>query len=530
VSSSANPYDWQGYRPQVVVLRPEVASVLARLQRGGSAVVLAGRGMGKSVFLQQLEAAAAELPDMRVLRFPAPPPELSYRACLRALAYKLGADTADALDSGELIAGFLRQADAPRRLILLYDEFDRYARPYPPSATEHPGRDFFNDLEAMRKEYPVGILAAGSIGVFVFRDVLGSGFLSRAEQVLLRPFERPELRQLAQPYFERGNPLSEGILELLLLATGGNPALVTYGLERLWSMESVAGLTVAGVFAEFQSRHREYLRDFQRSFADERLSGAPQRIWELVRRSTGPVFHRELQAACGPSKEPLLLDFVDVLDLLRTAGLVRLQGSANANPVVLQPISSILNLPSQPSTAQDFRDRFLGDLESLLAQLHALSADFFRPGTGKRTKHLVPEASFSGMLAMGFQNLGWRVEREAQYGAGRTDLKLGREDSDKVAVIELKIWGRRHQEVQRQIESYWSNRVAAGAVVMLTDRKHSDWPDRYQRECLEPWKVEVERRSDSASPITARFACRSITADGMEARVDHYLLRIDRRR
>lgn len=244
-----------------------------------------------------------------------------------------------------------------------------------------------------------------SIGVFVFRDVLGSGFLSRAEQVLLKPFDREDLHQLSQPFAERNDPLSRELLELLLLATGGNPALVTYGLERLWSMELVAGPgpTVASIFADFQRQHRQYLRDFERSFADERLSGAPQRVWKLIRSSGAPLYHRELQDACGPAKDPLMLDFIDALDLLQAAGLVRLRGSVKADPIFVQPISSILNLRSQPSTERGFRGRFLRDLEGLLAQLHALSADFFRPGSGKRGKHLVPEATFAAMLAIGFK-------------------------------------------------------------------------------------------------------------------------------
>ncbi len=67
----------------------------------------------------------------------------------------------------------------------------------------------------------------------------------------------------------------------------------------------------------------------------------------------------------------------------------------NADRVVLEPIASILNLEAQPSVSTSFRERFLQDLETLLARLHTLSTDFFRPGAGGGGKRLVPEATFA---------------------------------------------------------------------------------------------------------------------------------------
>ncbi len=57
---------------------------------------------------------------------------------------------------------------------------------------------------------------------------------------------------------------------------------------------------------------------------------------------------------------------------------------------------------------------------------------------------------------------------ECGAAAGRTDLKL-RSNASKLAVIEVKIWGRNdYQEAQHQIENYWRAEVEAGAVVQLT--------------------------------------------------------------
>ncbi len=58
-------------------------------------------------------------------------------------------------------------------------------------------------------------------------------------------------------------------------------------------------------------------------------------------------------------------------------------------------------------------ERFLHDLEALLTKLHRASADFFRSGRGGQGKRLVPESVFAAHLTLGFELLGWRVEREA---------------------------------------------------------------------------------------------------------------------
>jgi hypothetical protein len=124
------------------------------------------------------------------------------------------------------------------KLVLIYDEFDSYAK----SPVDFPGRSFFNSLEAARRENSrIALLAAGNIGVFLLRDVLGSDFLSRASRFRLSSFEPAEVRLLARPFSDRGSALSEEVLESLYLMTGGHPALVTYGLQELWARPSPVG-------------------------------------------------------------------------------------------------------------------------------------------------------------------------------------------------------------------------------------------------------------------------------------------------
>ena len=192
------------------------------------------------------------------------------------------------------------------------------------------------------------------------------------------------------------------------------------------------------------------------------------------------------------------------------------------------PIASLLNLPKSSPPLPDLRAQLVRDLRHLLEKLHRSSADFFRPtGSGKR---LVPESVFSSHLALGLELLGWRCEREAQRAAGRTDLLVRRNGGDETAVVEVKIWRRNDdRQAHRQVESYWTADVVAGAAVALTDAVVDEWPDRYRQECLAPLGLSAEAKPVADSPLTAHFEVGSTTADGIAVSVDHLLLRLPRR-
>ncbi len=527
-----NPYDWQSHDPEVAIPRPEVEKIAARLRRGGSAVVLGGRGMGKSVFLRQL-CRTLEAPGLRALSVPGPPSALTVDACLEQLARVLGVSGEGALGTAELVDAYFARDDVPERLVLLFDEFDRYAEAGGQVSANPPGRGFFNDLELTRRgRRALGVLATGSIGVYAFRDVLGSSFLSRAEHWRLGPFDRPTVGELAWPFVERGQALEEGVVESLVLASGGIPALLTYGLEELWELpHAPVERDVTAAFVRFQQRNRGYLADVRRAFSDPRLSRAPQRVWELVLQSPGELLRETLEDACRVPGDGLDLDLVDVLELLQAAGLIRVEGSVFADdPVRAHPIPSLLNLPTAAPPGKPLREQLVHDLTILLAKLHRASMDFFRPGREGAPKRLVPEAVFAAHLALGFELMGWRTEREAQSAAGRTDLKLRRNGGEEVAVVEIKIWGRPGaKEAHRQLERYWTSEVTAGVVVQLTDAELPDWPEVYRRECLKEQGITAEAVPVGSTPLRARFAVTSTTADGLAAGIDHLLLRRPRR-
>ncbi len=535
-----NPYNWQSHTPRIQIPRPDVGPVAEKLLTNGSAVIMGGRGMGKSVFLGQLKKRLESEPDTAVLLFVGPSARLTVQGCLQKLARRLGVPMEEGMDSLEIFESYFARDGAPERLVLLFDEFDRYAEKGEASS-QPPGRGFFNDLEASRRSLPqLGVLAVGSIGIFVFRDVLGSSFLARALHPRLRPFDRDEAALLTAPFDDRGTPLSEEAKDALFLASGGIPALMTFGLQELWSREPGANpRDVTDLYKGFEARYDEYLRDLLSALRDPRFSDAPARVWEYVQEHAGRIRRADLEQALGKPSGVLRLNVTDALHLLEAVGVVRLESSAHHdNPLTVYPIASLLNLSRSSLVEDDLRADFLRDLTQLLARLHRSSADFYRPGRGRpgggrsgrqrRMKRLVPESVFAAHLALGFELLGWRSEREAQRGAGRTDLLLRRNGEPEVVVLEVKIWGRDdYKEAHRQVESYWTDDVAAGAVVQLTDAELTDWPERYLNECLEPpAAVAVDLRG---VPLAARFTATSTTATGLEARVDHFLLRLPRR-
>jgi hypothetical protein len=534
-----NPYNWQSHTPQVQVPRSDVDLVAETLLGNGSAIVLGGRGMGKSVFLGQLKAQLEREAGTWVLLVEAPPPALTVEACFGFLAKSLGV-SGSTYGSREIFDTFFDRQDAPQRLILLFDEFDRYAEKGKPSA-QPPGRGFFNDLEASRRSIPqLGILAIGSIGVYIFRDVLGSSFLSRALYIRLRPFERSEAALLTAPFDNRGTPLGEDVQDALILSSGGIPALLTYGLQELWNLSPDAtARDVTTLYKNFEARYEEYLRDLLSAVNDPRFSDAPFRLWQHIQKSAGRIRRSDLEKALGKPSGSLNLNVKDALHLLQAVGLVRIESSVHHDKVLtLYPIPSVLDLSSDSAGGHDdLRDDFLRDLALLLAKLHRSSVDFFRSGrersgrgTDGQAKRLVPESVFSAHLALGFELLGWRSEREAQRGAGRTDLLLRRNGDTEVVIVEVKIWGRNDsKDAHRQVESYWTDDVALGAIVQLTDAELADWPEQYRSECLEPLGLAVDAGAVEGTPIQARFTVAGATTDGLEAQVEHFLLRLPRR-
>lgn len=521
-----NPYQWNGHHPRVSLPRTGPFEKALRQIARGNAFLLGGRGMGKSVFLRQLAARLSEDPQVQVVLCGAPPAPPTFQGALEQIAAALGVAVGPRPDAGRIITSFLEQQPQRRAVVLLFDEMDGYAL----REGDVPlGRLLFNHLEAVSRELSgrLRVFAAGGLGVFTLRDLLGSGFLSRAARLLLFPFTEAEAAQLARPFAERGAELSPEVQKALHLASGGIPALLAYGLEALWECAAPTEADVADAYGEFNELHADFLHDSQRSIAHPALSEVPQRVLDLLRRGDGQLSQQELSRACA-SVERLEVTPRDVLDLLQAAGRIRLTSPVHSDPVLARLVTSILNVQREDRLQDTAQRQLLLDVERILAGVHALSPDFFRPVPGG-AKELVPESVFSAFLSMGLGFAGWISEREVQQGQGRTDVKLRHPRFRGTAFLEVKIWGRNnYKEIQEQVARYWSTDTIAAAAIVLTDGDIPDWEERYQHECLSRPALQVERHQPGA-PLRGRLTVRATSADGFPVEVEHLLLRIPRK-
>jgi hypothetical protein len=511
------------------------------MRAGGSGYLVGCRGMGKTVFMNQLKEDLRG-PEREVFMFPTAGPEPSIAASIRAIADEM-VKASSAWSEPEKFQDKLRThskqgklrelfdlylAAAPPSvdsLVLLYDELDAYAG---------FGRPFFSEIEDIRKNAngSIVIFAAGGLGLVALDTLLGSSFFSRLMPEILEPFDMENLTRLAEPFEERGSPLSLEVLETLLLATGGNVALATFGLQNLWPIDAPSARDVTEVFIRFQNKHtKEFIDKIRDPVFDSEISSAPERVWRALQRSSGRMTQEHVRELIKEAKGKQRIKVQWVFDMLRSTGLIRAADDAyrRAN-IEIEIIPSILTLDVQEAqtTKESLREQLVADLCEVLASIHRTGPDFFF-ARSDGNKQIVPESVLSAILVLSLEPRGWKVEREAQSGAGRTDIKARHaEFGERAAVIEIKLWGRNdHEVIHLQVTDYWSDGVEALATVMVADLHDQNWPDTYEEKCLRNKVPHHERRNPPAA-VTGHFVAR--TEGCPVPQVDHFLLRLPRRR
>ncbi|MCU0655246.1 MAG: ATP-binding protein [Polyangiaceae bacterium] len=376
----ANPYRWQHDHPTHFVARDELVNSLVSGLRGGLALkLIGGRGMGKSVLLQQVQTRFVGEPTTRVVLVNGPAEEGTLPAFVQDIAGKLGLAPLSRPAMDHVME--LASQKGIDRIILLLDEADQYVL----LGGGEVARTWFNRLEATRKAWPdrIGIVIAGGLGLLHLAHVLGSGLLSRADSFIAAPFALPELRELARPFATRGEPLGEDVIETLAVLSGGNPALATFGLQHIWAGGDPIPV-LRSKFGSFPSHHADFLRAVQDSVSHRGLVQAPGRVLALVRKHGANVSREQLTEACAPDTPHV--DLQQALQLLEAAGLVRVSGSPLGGPLKISPVPSIINLPTAPSGGASAPEQLLSDIISLLGNIHRFGRDFHGPnGRGRRT-------------------------------------------------------------------------------------------------------------------------------------------------
>jgi hypothetical protein len=412
------------------------------------------------------------------------------------------------------------------RLVLMFDELDHYAESEDSTSL---AREFFNRMENWCRALKPGVtvLAAGGIGVLGLSSRFGSQFTADASWHELAPFDEQEVSDLVAPFADDGRPLDQATREALRIFSGHHPELFVYGLEHLWALAHPTAADVDPIYARFIERSN-FVEQYWRSVTSPRVSQAGLDLLEAIKRGKGEVAVAKAQAAVSPSSGAADLTLRDVLRLLRAAILVRVEGPLQEDPLRITLIPSVLQPAAGVTTrCETLREQLLADLLPTLTWLYDQAPDFFDGGTTQDS--LVPEATFSSVIAYGLRRIGWSVTREPQGGAGYADIRASHPNHAGAVVVEVKTWGEKndYEQVHNQILGYWISDVVAGAVVMLrATEPRSDWADEYVVRCLQT-KALATRLQDRP-PLSAHFEARSDVVGGRSATVDHLLLRLPR--
>jgi hypothetical protein len=558
VASRRNPYQWDGDQPAHVVERVELlADVLASVEQGESSVLLGARGMGKSVFLARVQHALEARVDFDSFSFSAVPITRTVTGAVEEVARVLGRRVESRNGPGsytkklqeklqgqaarqqlrEVLETYIGELPAEvERLVFLYDEIDAYAEP------RELGLYFFNELEDVRKKLngQLVVVAAGGLGLLALNTVLGSSFFTRKTGRILEPFDADQLAQLAEPFSERGTPVSSQLLDDVRLASGGNVKLATYGFQRLWDIAMPTRRDVQDTYKTFQEHHSADLDVIWDAIFDLHVSEIPFHIWRALQRAGGTLPRAELERLRRETKTTLALSEKKIFDMLRASGLARMSTSVwgpGVDPIEVECIPSILALrllDGEIVGRVSQQEQLCWDLQAVLVRIHSMTPAFRRPAnktsiSGKAKKSaptLVPEATFAAGLALGLEPRGWKCDLERMSGAGYPDItaRHSRFGEDK-AIVEVKIWPRNdYVDIHEQVTDYFADGVRAFATVMIRETKDAGWKGEYAKTCLEG-KVDTHAWQELGPPLDGYFEARK----GAHL-VHHFLLGLPTRR
>jgi AAA ATPase domain len=544
-----NPYDWQGESKPFVGREALLEQAVATCLEGDGVFLLLGtRGMGKSVFLAHLEAELRKSPELEIVSFSGPPfpagPTRVADDILLALLDRLLECAKRRGRTGAEFESHLREltkkrqlrelfdvylsglSDEAERIVLIYDELDRYAE-------STAGRDYFNALEDARKKMDkrLVVVAAGGLGMLSLKTILGSSIFTRAVRKVLEPFHDDELEELAEPFRKRGVDLTAtDLLATLRLLSGGNLALATYGLQSLWGVEEPSVPYLSAAFERFRDDHHDFIGSIRGAIFDFDDSQVPFHVWQRLRETGGILPKAELAAIRQRGNVKGAIENKDILDILRAGGLIQMVDSAwKAEPILAQIIPSILSFDVHdvPRSLSTLQEQLHADIVDAMADIHRRTPAYYVQGSKKANekKKLVPEASFQATLAAYLSARGWKVELEAMSGAGFADIKARHPRfGEAQAIVEVKLWPRHTGTIHDQITSYFTAGVTALATVVIADRKDAAWKDDYEKDCLTDKTDDKSTWKPLELPLEGYFEAR------WRARVvEHFLLRLPSR-
>jgi hypothetical protein len=548
--SKDNPYNWDGESKHFVPRTNLLTRVREMLLNGDHGYILGCRGMGKSSFLRKLSQSLEQEP-VETIYFPEPPAKRTIEEASKMLWYevekickRLSVSStcqsdlrtfAEQMRIDEFWFLFLEELEQKtpnlQSVILLLDELDGYAAP---DGSRTPwGASFIDKLEGVRKrsQERLVIYAAGGLSTAALDSLYLSTFFSRATPELLEPFGFDELVELAAPFRTRGTPVSDEVIEMIRVTSGGNPALATFALENLWATSSPTPNDVAAVMEKQKGRPSSIPSSIRGAIFESSISDGPKLVWSELTRADGTVPKERIDAIVSKSTGHFQDKTEWIFRMLRTSGLIRADDLAFLrNPIQVELIPSIMTLDIDSdigeslTLANTLREQLSTDLIDILKRIHRMSGDFFNG-----SNEIIPESVFSAMIGLLLEMRGWTIDREANSGPGRTDIKAHHSHfGDEAAIVEVKIWGRNdYESIHEQVTAYWTARVMALATVTVSKLQDEDWPDKYAAKCLDG-KTPGYSKLAQPPALAGHFVAKAPPNCGVNE-VDHFLLRLAKR-
>lgn len=531
----ADPYDWQRPRPAVWVPPTAFEEMVAALRSGQGIVLVGGRGLGKSSVLGRLLETVRNVEAGGIQAFEVSPPAArrTMDAVIRTLSDTLNVPFQDRyLDDLRPLLAAARNRHGCETISLFIDEIESWGSR--PGQDVQLGRDFLNLLEPIRQRGGLSVAVAGGLGTYQLRGVLGSSFVARAKEFLLEPWNRQDLMTAASLFVERGSPVSETALEAIRVLSGGHPALATFLLQSLYRARVSSADTsaetdtevVTRAVAEFEERHARFRQEYLASIREGAFGQVAWSAFERIRTSPGALSQNTLMELCRGHGTTESVDPRDAIRMLRAAGLIRIDGSWTADPLGAWPISSILPPPvgARADVEPDFTRQLFADVSTVCERMRVTGPDFFKG------EQLVEEKVLSATLKVALEAAGWQVEREAQRGAGRTDLLLRHSRFPRSeGVIEVKRRSNNDcHRIHAQLLSYTtSTTTAALGVVFGTAPRGctAETPADFLRDCLPSADVTLAARTPD---VAAVFDGVAQIADGTQFPVRYVLAQLPR--
>lgn len=495
-----NPYRRDRIADALFVGREALLAELADAVRSGRnaiRAVMGGRGMGKSSLARQLQK-----------RLGAEALTVVASGDVRRTAAGVGQALGVALDAGDpvetLVAGVTAQSS--HRVAVVLDEVERLLR-------DGAGLAFLDNLREAY-ERSEGRLAVIVLGGTEVRDLLvdqASPFLRIAGGVhTLAGLARGETATLLRKPL--GLDVPDEVVDALWAETAGHPWLLQAFMEIAMELAPSLDEVVAHLPAAMRAAEAQVLHSIAFPIWWGNLRDRGQDVYRRLAREPAPLPSAAWVARLGDDPRPwlnvLASTGVAVLDegavIARGALFRRWVSDNHPEPFTAMPNDDALGKWLTDVGVDVFERLVVRALAAWARAMVEFPAAAVRGGESKSDNSaLQPEAFFQmhAIVALLQHERDLTAEPEAlsMRAAGRTDIKVrSRHDPTRRACVEFKIFGRKDEEVVKQVVGYATPDDTFAAVVSVDRCKRPLRPE-YEARCFTD--ATPDGRHDAPKPL-----------------------------